>query len=148
MNPPNVPTCQYFLYSLGFLCGQDVKGWTQCKWLWQYWENVTMLSSSSHPTCFSELLVILSVWSLHFDASLLPCFVTLGTYLYLLDNTCTSLQAVPLLVGCPACLRNFLNFFCEMSCSPNQSSFISVTSTKKVRHLQPFLNKIIVTGGL
>ncbi|KMS99730.1 hypothetical protein BVRB_1g020980 [Beta vulgaris subsp. vulgaris] len=43
-------------------------------------------------------------------------------------------QAVPLLVGCPACLRNFLNFFCEMSCSPNQSSFISVTSTKKVNN--------------
>lgn len=41
-------------------------------------------------------------------------------------------QAVPLLVGCPACLRNFLNLFCEMSCSPNQSLFINVTSTKKV----------------
>ncbi|CAO2833728.1 unnamed protein product [Amaranthus hypochondriacus] len=41
-------------------------------------------------------------------------------------------QAIPLLVGCPACLRNFLNFFCEMSCSPNQSLFINVTSTKKV----------------
>lgn len=41
-------------------------------------------------------------------------------------------QAIPLLVGCPACLRNFLNFFCEMSCSPNQSLFINVTSIKKV----------------
>lgn len=37
-------------------------------------------------------------------------------------------QAVPILVGCPACLRNFLNLFCELSCSPNQSLFINVTS--------------------
>ena len=41
-------------------------------------------------------------------------------------------QAVPFLVGCPACLRNFLNLFCEMSCSPNQSLFINVTSVKQV----------------
>ncbi|KAJ4829723.1 hypothetical protein Tsubulata_020732 [Turnera subulata] len=42
------------------------------------------------------------------------------------------LQAVPLLVGCPACLRNFLNLFCELSCSPDQSLFINVTSTSEV----------------
>lgn len=36
-------------------------------------------------------------------------------------------QAVPFLVGCPACLRNFLNLFCELSCSPNQSLFINIT---------------------
>uniref|UniRef100_A0A7C9FG71 SSD domain-containing protein n=2 Tax=Opuntia streptacantha TaxID=393608 RepID=A0A7C9FG71_OPUST len=41
-------------------------------------------------------------------------------------------QAIPLLVGCPACLRNFLNLFCELSCSPNQSLFINVTSVAKV----------------
>nr|CAB3487941.1 unnamed protein product [Digitaria exilis] len=41
-------------------------------------------------------------------------------------------KAVPFLVGCPACLRNFLNLFCEMSCSPNQSLFINVTSTKQI----------------
>ncbi|GAV60134.1 Patched domain-containing protein [Cephalotus follicularis] len=41
-------------------------------------------------------------------------------------------QAVPFLVGCPACLRNFLNLFCELSCSPNQSLFINVTSTSEV----------------
>ncbi|KAL9661215.1 hypothetical protein QQ045_026037 [Rhodiola kirilowii] len=40
-------------------------------------------------------------------------------------------QAVPLLVGCPACLRNFLNLFCELACSPNQSLFINVTSVAK-----------------
>lgn len=43
-------------------------------------------------------------------------------------------QAIPFLVGCPACLRNFLNFFCEMTCSPNQSLFINVTSVKKVNN--------------
>jgi hypothetical protein len=42
------------------------------------------------------------------------------------------LQAIPLLVGCPACLRNFLNLFCELSCSPNQSLFINVTSISEV----------------
>ncbi|KAL2512716.1 Patched family protein [Abeliophyllum distichum] len=41
-------------------------------------------------------------------------------------------QAVPFLVGCPACLRNFLNLFCELSCSPNQSQFINVTFVSKV----------------
>ncbi|XP_019088059.1 PREDICTED: Niemann-Pick C1 protein-like [Camelina sativa] len=41
-------------------------------------------------------------------------------------------QAVPFLVGCPACLRNFLNLFCELSCSPNQSLFINVTSIAEV----------------
>ncbi|KAH7664266.1 NPC1-like protein [Dioscorea alata] len=43
-------------------------------------------------------------------------------------------QAVPLLVGCPACLRNFLNLFCELSCSPDQSLFINVTSVSKVNN--------------
>ncbi|GAV63482.1 Patched domain-containing protein/Sterol-sensing domain-containing protein [Cephalotus follicularis] len=43
-------------------------------------------------------------------------------------------QAIPFLVGCPACLRNFLNLFCELSCSPNQSLFINVTSISKVNN--------------
>ncbi|KAL9273785.1 NPC intracellular cholesterol transporter 1-like protein [Drosera capensis] len=41
-------------------------------------------------------------------------------------------QAIPLLVGCPTCLRNFLNLFCELSCSPNQGLFINVTSITEV----------------
>nr|GMC57405.1 Niemann-Pick C1 protein-like [Ipomoea batatas]GMD18186.1 Niemann-Pick C1 protein-like [Ipomoea batatas]GMD79751.1 Niemann-Pick C1 protein-like [Ipomoea batatas]GME20228.1 Niemann-Pick C1 protein-like [Ipomoea batatas] len=41
-------------------------------------------------------------------------------------------QVIPFLVGCPACLRNFLNLFCELTCSPNQSQFINVTSVLKV----------------
>lgn len=43
-------------------------------------------------------------------------------------------QAIPFLVGCPACLRNFLNLFCELTCSPNQSLFINVTSVSKVNN--------------
>ncbi|XP_075511720.1 uncharacterized protein LOC142547346 [Primulina tabacum] len=42
-------------------------------------------------------------------------------------------QVIPFLVGCPACLRNFLNLFCELTCSPYQSQFINVTSIAKVR---------------
>lgn len=41
-------------------------------------------------------------------------------------------QAVTFLVGCPACLRNFLDLFCELSCSPDQSLFINVTSTTEL----------------
>ncbi|KAL1827885.1 hypothetical protein ACET3Z_006297 [Daucus carota] len=49
------------------------------------------------------------------------------------DNLRTQVQqAIPLLVGCPACLRNFLNLFCELSCSPHQSLFINVTSIYEV----------------
>ncbi|OWM70574.1 hypothetical protein CDL15_Pgr014247 [Punica granatum] len=44
-------------------------------------------------------------------------------------------QAIPFLVGCPACLRNFLNLFCELTCSPNQSLFINVTSVSKVEFM-------------
>ncbi|GFP98541.1 niemann-pick c1 protein [Phtheirospermum japonicum] len=41
-------------------------------------------------------------------------------------------QAIPFVVGCPACLRNFLNLFCELTCSPNQSQFINVTHVSRV----------------
>ncbi|KAM7513994.1 hypothetical protein LguiA_003577 [Lonicera macranthoides] len=43
-------------------------------------------------------------------------------------------QAIPFLVGCPACLRNFLNLFCELTCSPNQSLFINVTAVSQVKN--------------
>ncbi|MFS8006288.1 putative Sterol-sensing domain, protein patched/dispatched [Helianthus anomalus] len=43
-------------------------------------------------------------------------------------------QAIPFLVGCPACLRNFLNLFCELTCSPNQSQFINVTSISQTKN--------------
>ncbi|XP_024370575.1 uncharacterized protein [Physcomitrium patens] len=40
-------------------------------------------------------------------------------------------QAVPFLTGCPACLRNFLNLFCELACSPDQGLFINVTAVNE-----------------
>ncbi|GJZ23590.1 Niemann-Pick C1 protein-like protein [Tanacetum coccineum] len=42
-------------------------------------------------------------------------------------------QAIPFLVGCPACLRNFLNLFCELTCSPHQSQFINVTDIAQLK---------------
>ncbi|XP_033125300.1 NPC1-like intracellular cholesterol transporter 1 [Anneissia japonica] len=30
---------------------------------------------------------------------------------------------------CPACLKNYLNHFCQITCSPHQSQFLNVTST-------------------
>eukprot|EP00898_Chlorokybus_atmophyticus_P005812 jgi/Chlat1/6231/Chrsp44S05762 len=38
-------------------------------------------------------------------------------------------QATAFLSGCPACNRNFLNFFCNLACSPDQSLFINVSRT-------------------
>ncbi|CAG8433916.1 12137_t:CDS:2 [Ambispora gerdemannii] len=38
-------------------------------------------------------------------------------------------QAETLISSCPACWKNFLNFFCEFTCSPSQSTFVNVTST-------------------
>jgi Niemann-Pick C1 protein len=39
-------------------------------------------------------------------------------------------QAEALISSCPACRNNFREFFCHLTCSPNQSSFINVTSTQ------------------
>lgn len=41
-------------------------------------------------------------------------------------------QAVLILVGCPACLRNFLDFLCELFCSLNESLFINVTYLSEI----------------
>lgn len=34
------------------------------------------------------------------------------------------------LVGCPACLQNFKNFFCILQCSPDQATFANVTAVQ------------------
>ena len=34
------------------------------------------------------------------------------------------------LVGCPACAHNFKHFFCELTCSPDQSTFANVTDVQ------------------
>ncbi|KAJ3032524.1 hypothetical protein HDV00_007430 [Rhizophlyctis rosea] len=43
--------------------------------------------------------------------------------------------------SCPACWQNFRNFFCQLACSPDQSTFINVTSTM----VSPRTKKEIVT---
>ncbi|KAJ7499163.1 patched family-domain-containing protein [Mycena latifolia] len=35
-----------------------------------------------------------------------------------------------LLSACPACRNNFRSFFCTFTCSPNQGSFVNITSTQ------------------
>ncbi|KAK4687526.1 hypothetical protein P7C73_g2603, partial [Tremellales sp. Uapishka_1] len=40
-------------------------------------------------------------------------------------------QAAPLIASCPACINNFRSFYCDFTCSPDQSLFLSVESTQK-----------------
>ncbi|XP_024020068.1 Niemann-Pick C1 protein isoform X2 [Morus notabilis] len=55
-------------------------------------------------------------------------------------------QAIPFLVGCPACLRNFLNLFCELTCSPNQSLFINVNKNMTVNGIDFYINDAFGEG--
>lgn len=54
-----------------------------------------------------------------------------------------------LLGGCPACYSNFLNLWCTISCSPNQSTFMNVTKVTdmggvlEVRHGQSTLHCLL-----
>ncbi|SCV68874.1 BQ2448_995 [Microbotryum intermedium] len=51
-----------------------------------------------------------------------------------LDTLASSLaQAEPLLATCPACRNNFRHFYCSFTCSPNQSLFVKVTETQKLK---------------
>jgi Niemann-Pick C1 protein len=43
--------------------------------------------------------------------------------------------------ACPACWHNFITFFCEFTCSPNQATFMNVTATQ----ISPITGKKIVT---
>ncbi|KAJ3201939.1 hypothetical protein HDU67_000953 [Dinochytrium kinnereticum] len=38
-------------------------------------------------------------------------------------------SAVNLVGSCPACWENFKGFFCDLACSPDQSTFLNVTET-------------------
>lgn len=40
-------------------------------------------------------------------------------------------QAAPLIAACPACINNFRSFYCDFTCSPDQSTFMTVTQTQK-----------------
>ncbi|KAG6829322.1 hypothetical protein H0H92_004925 [Tricholoma furcatifolium] len=41
-------------------------------------------------------------------------------------------QVESLISACPACRNNFRSFFCSFTCSPNQGSFVNVTSTQLI----------------
>ncbi|XP_067879396.1 LOW QUALITY PROTEIN: NPC1-like intracellular cholesterol transporter 1 [Heterodontus francisci] len=47
--------------------------------------------------------------------------------LTLLDNSLS--MSKPLLSRCPSCLENFVNLYCQNTCSPNQSLHINITRT-------------------
>ncbi|KAI8456652.1 patched family-domain-containing protein [Phakopsora pachyrhizi] len=62
-----------------------------------------------------------------------------------IDSTCCTIdqlsylsksvaQAEPLISTCPACRNNFVKFYCHFTCSPDQASFVNVTSTQKVKN--------------
>lgn len=38
-------------------------------------------------------------------------------------------RVTPLISSCPACHKNFFDFFCKFTCSPNQASFIKILET-------------------
>ncbi|KAH0587421.1 hypothetical protein H2248_006210 [Termitomyces sp. 'cryptogamus'] len=40
-------------------------------------------------------------------------------------------QVEPLISACPACRNNFRSFFCSFTCSPEQGSFVNITSTQQ-----------------
>jgi Niemann-Pick C1 protein len=42
-------------------------------------------------------------------------------------------QADPLISSCPACRTNFRQFYCHFTCSPDQSQFLTVTSTQTLK---------------
>ena len=46
-----------------------------------------------------------------------------------LDNNFGRVEG--LIAACPACRNNFRSLFCSFTCSPNQSSFINITSTQR-----------------
>lgn len=39
-------------------------------------------------------------------------------------------KAESIIASCPACWKNFLQFWCSFTCSPDQSTFVNVTSTE------------------
>ncbi|KAI8377569.1 patched family-domain-containing protein [Radiomyces spectabilis] len=40
-------------------------------------------------------------------------------------------RAEPIIASCPACWHNFLQFWCSFTCSPNQSTFVNITSVEE-----------------
>ncbi|KAF9008709.1 multidrug efflux transporter AcrB transmembrane domain-containing protein [Cyathus striatus] len=51
-------------------------------------------------------------------------------------------QVEPIISPCPACRNNFRSFFCDFTCSPNQGSFVNVTSTQKTNTEQTAVKSV------
>lgn len=90
--------------------------------------------NSSYPSSTSKAIAhIIFSFNWHEKKTFIFCVnVRFYAPLLFILNDAFFVKAIPFLVGCPACLRNFLNLFCELSCSPNQSLFINVTSVSEV----------------
>ncbi|CAK9436771.1 uncharacterized protein LODBEIA_P12930 [Lodderomyces beijingensis] len=51
-----------------------------------------------------------------------------------IDDLESNLKRVdPIISSCPACHKNFYNFFCSLSCDPNQSTFAEILKTQLAR---------------
>ncbi|KAI5962165.1 NCR1 [Candida pseudojiufengensis] len=51
-----------------------------------------------------------------------------------IDELESNLKRVdPILSSCPACHKNFYDFFCEFSCSPNESQFVEIVKTENAK---------------
>ncbi|GFH10997.1 oxygen-evolving enhancer protein 2, chloroplastic, partial [Haematococcus lacustris] len=40
-------------------------------------------------------------------------------------------KVIPFVVGCPACLHNFVHLWCALTCSPDQSSWAEVVAVQQ-----------------
>ncbi|KAF9433735.1 hypothetical protein BGZ76_009040 [Entomortierella beljakovae] len=58
------------------------------------------------------------------------------------DLVANTKQASPLISACPACLANFINFFCTFTCSPDQSTFVNVTDTELSKENKPIVKSV------
>jgi len=52
-----------------------------------------------------------------------------------------------LFLGCPACRRNFINFFCDIACSGNQSEFVRVTEVVEGEVNMAWTLDVLVDAG-
>ncbi|GAA5955195.1 hypothetical protein JCM3765_003241 [Sporobolomyces pararoseus] len=81
--------------------------------------------AESHADDAVYLATLRQVCGEEFDATETCC--TLDQ----LETLSSSLaQADPLISSCPACRINFRQFYCHFTCSPDQSQFLTVTSTQ------------------
>lgn len=51
-------------------------------------------------------------------------------------------QAAPLIASCPACINNFRSFYCDFTCSPDQSTFLDIVSTQNTTSGKPAIKEV------